>query len=328
MKIVVPYGVVIMDEALVAMREAGTITMTREDSYEALLADAADADAILAGPANRFDRNLIYSAARLKLIARTGVGVDSIDLAAATERGVFVTNNPALTADSVAEFTASLLLGLAKNIPRCDRAVKDGQWVPEKRAMAYDNVELYNKTHGIVGMGEIGGRVAAICKGFGMKVLYYKRNRNFDLERLLGVEYVPFDRLIREADTISLHTPLTDATKNLFDKPQFQAMKKTALLINQSRGLVVNEQALLEALKDGEIGGYATDVYDDEPPDPKSELFKLKNVVVAPHVGAWTREGRLRASMALAEAVLAVARGGAPNNVVNKDVLKNRSPLK
>jgi phosphoglycerate dehydrogenase-like enzyme len=145
---------------------------------------------------------------------------------------------------------------------------------------------------------------------------------------LLGVEYAPFDQLIREADTISLHTPLTDETRNLFDAPQFEAMKKTALLINQSRGRVVNEKALLRALKEGKIGGYATDVYEDEPPDPNSELLKLKNVIVAPHVGGLTREAGVRYSMTNAEAVLAVAKGNVPDNVVNRGVLENTLQVK
>jgi glyoxylate reductase len=154
-----------------------------------------------------------------------------------------------------------------------------------------------------------------------MKVLYCKRNRNADLERLLGVEYAPFEKLIRESDTISLHTPLTDETRNLFDKPQFEVMKRGALLINQSRGQVVNEKALLEALKEGKIGGYATDVYEQEPPDPESELFKLQNVIAAPHLGALTLEARLRVSMTIVEAIVAVGKGAVPNNLVNKDAL-------
>jgi glyoxylate reductase len=170
-------------------------------------------------------------------------------------------------------------------------------------------------------MGEIGSRVAAVCKALGMRVLYFRRTRNAHLERLLGVEYAPFDKLIREADTISIHTPLTDETKNLFDTPQFEAMKRTALLINQSRGQVVNEEALLRALKEGKIGGYATDVYAKEPPDPNSELIKLKNVIVAPHVGGLSREAGLRYSMNIAEAVIAIAKGAVPDNLVNKGVL-------
>ncbi len=321
MKIVILFDVVISAEALAVMREVATVTKTRNESREALLAEAADADVIVAGPAAHIDRKAIEWARVLKLIARSGVGVDRIDLQAASEHGVFVTNNPALTPDSVAEFTVTLLLGLAKNLTRCDRFIKEGQWVAGKQAASQDNIELCGKTHGVVGMGEIGSRVAVVCKALGMNVLYCKRNRNADLERLLGVQYAPFEKLIRESDTISLHTPLTDQTRNLFDKPQFEVMKRSALLINQSRGQVVNEKALLDALKEGRIGGYATDVYDEEPPDPNSELFKLKNVVVAPHVGAITREARLRVSMTIAQAILAVAKGSVPNNLVNRDVL-------
>jgi D-3-phosphoglycerate dehydrogenase len=321
MKIVILVDIVIPPEALTVMREAGTVTRTRDESREALLAEAADADVIVASPGVHVDRKVIECAPVLKLIARSGVGVDRIDLQAASERGVFVTNNPALTPDSVSEFTMALLLGLAKSIPMADQAIKHGEWIAGKERASRRNIELCRKTHGVIGMGEIGSRVAAACKGFGMKVFYCKRNRNADLERLLGVEYAPFEKLIRESDTISLHTPLTDETRNLFDKPQFEVMKRSALLINQSRGQVVNEKALLEALKEGKIAGYATDVYDQEPPDPNSELFKLPNVVAAPHLGALTREARLRVSMTIAEAILAVKNGGVPNNLVNKEVL-------
>jgi phosphoglycerate dehydrogenase-like enzyme len=273
------------------------------------------------GATSHLDRSLIESASGLKHIARLGVGVDNIDLQAATERGVFVTNNPGLTADSVAEFTMALLLGLAKNIPRGDRVVKEGRW-GDRSELLRDNVELNSKIHGIVGLGKIGGRVAVRCKAFGMRVLYFKRNRDLEFERSVGVEYTPFDALVRESDSISLHAPLTAETANLFDTPQFEAMKRTAFLINQSRGRVVNEGSLIRALKDGKIGGYATDVFEEEPPDPKSELFRLKNVVAAPHVGGVTRESRLRGHMAVAAEVVKALQGGIPKNVVNGEVLK------
>ncbi len=325
MKIVLCHDALVVDEARAAIQNVATVTMMRNDSPEALLADTADADVIVAGPSVFVNRRVINGAAPLKLIARMGVGVDRIDLQAATERGVFVTNNPGLAADSVSELTVALLLALAKNVPWGDRAVKDGRWDSGKKAATRDNIELRGMTHGIVGMGQIGSRVAAVCKALGMKVLYFKRNRNMDYERLLGVEYASFDKLIRESDTISLHTPLTDETRNLFDKPQFEVMKRTALLINQSRGQVVNEKALLRALKEGRIGGYATDVYDEEPPSRESGLFKFKNVVVAPHVGALTRQGRLRTSMIVADAVFTVAKGGVPDNLVNKAGLAKRT---
>lgn len=321
MKVVILHDVFFFDEAIAAMQEVATVTIMHDPSREALLAEVAEADAIAVGPGTFVDRHFIEAAPRLKLIARIGVGVDRVDLRAATERGIFVTNNPVLTADTVAEFTLALLLGMAKNIPSGDRAVKEGQWVAGKQRATYGNIELSGKTHGVVGMGEIGSRVAAVCKALGMKVLYFRRTRDTDRERLLGVEYAPFDKLLRESDTISIHTPLTDETRYLFDMPQFEAMKKTALLINQSRGQVVNEKALLQALKEGQIGGYATDVFEKEPPDPNSELMKLENVIVAAHVGGLSREAGLRYSMNIAEAVIAIAKGAVPNHLVNRDVL-------
>jgi D-3-phosphoglycerate dehydrogenase len=325
MKIVVPHGIELVEEALALLSSAGRVIVLPDSSEATLRAELVDANAILMGASLRLDRSLIESASGLKHIARLGVGVDTIDLQAATERGVFVTNNPGLTADSVAEFTMALLLGLAKNIPRGDRVVKEGRW--EKRSeLLRDNVELKSKTHGIVGLGKIGSRVAVRCKAFGMRVLYFKRNRDLDLERSIGVEYTPLDTLIRESDSISLHAPLTAETENLFDTPQFEAMKRTAFLINQSRGKVVNEESLIRALREGQIGGYATDVYEDEPPDAKSELFRFRNVVVAPHVGGVTRESRVRGHLAVAAEVINALRGGIPKNLVNGEVLQKHHP--
>jgi D-3-phosphoglycerate dehydrogenase len=322
-KIVVTFGSGIVDQALVMMKEVAQVAVTRDDSEVALLAEARDADAILVGPMPSVTRSLIESASRLRHIARVGVGVDSVDIEAATERGVIVTNAPEVTADSVAEFTVSLLLSLAKNIPRCDRAVKEGRW-DERVELMGTNIELRGKTHGIVGLGKIGRRVAIMCKGFGMRVLYFKRNRDLEFEQSSGVGYAPFQALLKECDSISLHLPLTKETANLFDSPQFKSMKKTALLINQARGKVVNEEALVQALKEGTLGGYASDVYESEPPDPKSELLSFKNVVVSPHLAGGTRESRQRVSLAVAGDVLKVLRGDEPENLVNRAVLQRK----
>ena len=159
MKIVIPYGLEMVEEALDRMREVAQIAIVADASDAALRAEVRDASAILAGAKPLFDERLIESAGKLKLIARLGVGVDNIDLRAATRHGVYVTNNPGLTADSVAEFTMAMLLGLAKNIPRCDRAVKEGRW-KERSELIRENVELNSKTHGVVGLGKIGSRVA------------------------------------------------------------------------------------------------------------------------------------------------------------------------
>jgi D-3-phosphoglycerate dehydrogenase len=323
-KIVVLAGFQLAEKALTLMREVAEVVVIRDLIEDAPLAAVRDADAILAGASLYLNRRLIESAKNLRHIARVGVGVDRIDLKAASEFGVIVTNTPEVSADPVAEFTMALLLSLAKNIPVYDGVVRNGQW-NEKSRLGLVNRELNGKIHGVVGLGRIGRRVAVRCKAFGMHVLYYKRTRDMESEETLGVKYAPFEVLVKEADSISLHLPLTDETTNLFDKAQFESMKNTALLINQARGKVVNEDALARALNEGKIGGYATDVYAHEPPDPKSELLKLKNTVFTPHSGGSSPESHLRLSMAAAEEVLRVMRGDQPKNLINKEVLPRKS---
>ena len=176
-------------------------------------------------------------------------------------------------------------------------------------------------------MGRIGSQVALRCLAFGMRVIYYKRTRDLAFERSAGVRYVPLETLIRESDSISLHLPLTKETTNLIDTPQFEVMKRTVLLINHSRGAVVNEQALVRALREGRIGGYGTDVYEQEPPDPTGELFRFRNVVTTPHLGGGTREARARANRMVAEDVVRVIRGEIPTNLVNREVLRGRTAV-
>jgi len=320
-KILITHNVRIDEKALEMMREVAQVTILPDGSDATLLSEIRDASAVLVGSMPSIDKRLIESAVKLRHIARTGVGTDSIDLQAATERGIIVTNTPGLTSDSVAEFTMALLLSLAKNIPRCDSAVRNDRW-DERLELILNNIELKGKTHGIVGMGTIGSKVAVRCKAFDMKVLYYKRNRNLAFEKSAGIAYAPFETLLNESDSISLHLPLTNETTHLFDRPQFRSMKETALLINQARGKVVNEKALVQALKEGRIGGYATDVFENEPPGPKSELLGFKNVIVSPHLGGVTRESRIKSSMMVAEEVLKVIWGDLPKNLVNREVLK------
>lgn len=321
MKIVMAHGLEMVEEAVARMREVARVVVPHDGSREALLAELRDAGVLMIGVTPPAGRELIASAGKLRHIARMGVGVDSVDLEAATEHGVMVTNVPDMTSDTVAEFTMTLLLSLARNIPRCDRAMREGRW-DERRKLIHINMEMYGKTHGIVGLGRIGSRVALRCKAFGMRVLYYKRTRDLDFEKTEGVEYAPFETLLRESDSISLHTPLTDETRNLLGRPQFEAMKRTALLVNQSRGRVVKEKELIEALREGLIAGYATDVYETEPPDPRNELFTLENVVLTPHLGGGTRESRRRAALTMAEDVIRIIRGELPRNLVNREVLE------
>jgi D-3-phosphoglycerate dehydrogenase len=323
MKVVIIHGLWFLEEALDVMKKVAHVAVPSDGSEEALRAEVSDADALVVSFHPKVDRSLIESAPRLRHIGRLGVGLDNIDVQAATERGISVSNTPELTADSVAEFTMALLLSLAKNIPACDRAIKEGHW-DERNDLIRANRELSGKTHGVVGMGRIGARVAVRCKAFGMRVLYHKRNRVLDFERSAGVEYAPFEALLRESDSISLHLPLTKETANLIDKPQFESMKRNVLLINQARGRVVNEKALVWALKEGRIAGYGTDVYEQEPPDPKSELLGFKNVIAAPHLGGGNYETRLRTCMMIAEDVVRVMSGDLPANPVNREALQRK----
>jgi phosphoglycerate dehydrogenase-like enzyme len=312
-----------VEEPLAMLREVAEVVIPEDGSEETLLAAVRDADSLIVGINPPVPRRVIEAAPRLKHIGRMGVGVDSVDRAAATERGVMVTNVPDVTSDTVAEFTVTLLLSLARNILRCDRAVREDRW-HERLDLIQINTELFGKTHGLVGMGRIGSRVAARLKAFGMGIIYHKRTRDLEVEKTLGATYVPFEVLLKEADTISLHTPLTEETRSLFARPQFEAMKRTALLVNQSRGKVVNEEALVEALREGLIAGYATDVFDGEPPNPGSELLTFKNVVLSPHLAGGTRESRVRTGITIARDAISVLKGEVPKNLVNPEVLAGK----
>jgi D-3-phosphoglycerate dehydrogenase len=320
-KIVITSNAWLTEEALVSLNKLGRVVTLSDDSQETLLLELPDTNTIIIGPRPYITRELLESANSLQQVARVGVGLDSIDIPAATECGVMVTNTPEVTSDSVAEFSVSLLLSLAKNIPRCDRAVKGGHW-DDRNDLLFDHVELKGKTHGIVGMGRIGRKVATRCQAFGMKIIYYKRTREIEFEEKNAVTYAPFKDLVRESDSISLHLPLSTETLNLFAEPEFRAMKKTAFLINQARGKVVNETELVKALKKGWIGGYATDVYEQEPPDPGCELLAFKNVIATPHLAGSTRESRARSANMVVEDVARVLRGDSPLHPTNPEVLK------
>ena len=322
-KIVVAHRFEPGEEALALLREVADVVVLENESEALLLEEIRDADTLLVGISPRVTRSLIAVAPRLKHIARQGVGVDIVDVPAATERGILVTNVPDVTSDSVAEFAMTLLLSLAKNLIRCDAAVKGGRW-HERRQLIRSNIELNGKTHGIIGLGRIGRRVAVRCQAFGMRVIYYKRTRDQDFERSAGVSYASLETLLQESDSISLHLPLTPETTNLIDTPQFQMMKQTVLLVNHSRGTVVNELALVRALREARIGGYATDVYEHEPPDPTIELLSFRNVIASPHLGGGTREARARANMTVAEDVARVIHGRLPKNPVNSAVLQGQ----
>ncbi|HWP02196.1 MAG TPA: phosphoglycerate dehydrogenase [Gemmatimonadaceae bacterium] len=278
------------------------------------LADAiAEADAVLVRSATRITRDSLARADRLKVIGRAGVGVDTIDVDAATERGIAVLTAPAGNTISAAELTFALLLALARKVPEAHRSMREGQWDRK----SFTGIELYGKTLGLIGAGRIGGEVARRARAFGMRVLAYDPFLNAERARALDVEVATLDQAIERADIISVHVPLTDSTRNLIGRPEIARMKRGVFLLNVARGGVVDEAALLEALHSGQVGGAALDVYSQEPLPADHPLRNAPNVVLTPHLGASTMEAQHHVAVEIAEAVRAALLEGDLSRAVN-----------
>ncbi|MEM4718233.1 MAG: hydroxyacid dehydrogenase [Desulfurococcaceae archaeon] len=243
-------------------------------------------------------KKVIESADRLLVIGRAGVGVDNIDVEAAKVKGIEVITVPESTTQSVAELAIGLMLAVVRKIAYCDREIRKGEW-PKKYAIG---IELYGKTLGIIGAGRIGSVVAKIAKnGFNMEILYYDVFRNPKLESEIGAKYVDLIDLIAKSDIISIHVPLTPETTHLINEDLLRRMKRSAILINTSRGPVVDTNALVKALREGWIAGAGLDVFEDEPLPRDHPLIRLENVVLTSHIGASTHEAQERAGIQIAE---------------------------
>jgi D-3-phosphoglycerate dehydrogenase / 2-oxoglutarate reductase len=258
---------------------------------EALLARVADVRAVIVRNMTLVDRAFIQAAPNLKVVGRIGVGMDNLDLRALTDRGIVVCYPGGENAVSVAEHVFGLLLALARNIPAADRSVREGSW---KRS-EFIGFELHGKTIGILGLGRVGFRVAVRADAFGMPVLAYDPylTPQHPAVAETGTELAPLERVLREADVVTCHMPLTDETRSLMNAERLSWMKPTAVLINTSRGQVVDEAALYHALREGRLAGAALDVRDQEPPG-SHPIHALPSVVLTPHIASWTRESLRR----------------------------------
>ena len=268
-----------------------------------------------------FTREIIEAADALKVIGRHGVGVDNIDVKAATEKGIVVVNTPNANATSVAEHTLTAIGALAKQMTVYNREMRVGKWEIRN---TYRAVDLDGKTLGLVGVGRIGSMVARrAAAAFNMKVIAFDPYITPEKGREMGVTLVSTsDDIFRQADVVSLHTPLTPETRGFVNAARLRLMKPTAFLINFSRGEVVDEKALYEALKTGVIAGAAIDVYDPEPPLKDNPLFELDNIILSPHSAALTQECVIRMATGAAEGVVDVLTGRRPQFVVNPEVFK------
>jgi glyoxylate reductase len=281
------------------------------------LLDAAwGATGVLSNVTEKIDAEFMDAAGEgLKVVANMAVGYDNVDVGAARERGIVVTNTPGVLDETTADTAFMLLLAAARRLGESERTLRAGGWHWWGPKL-FVGVDVWGKKLGVVGMGRIGQAVARRGKGFGMEVLYHNRSRDEEAEEELDARYVGLDELLASADFVSVHTPLTDETRHLIGAEQLEKMKPTAVLVNTSRGPVVDEGALADALADGRIFAAGLDVYEEEPKvHPK--LLQLENAVLAPHIGSGSRETRDRMAVLAAENVVAVLSGEGPKTPVD-----------
>jgi glyoxylate reductase len=283
-----------------------------------LMARLGDAEALICQLTQQVDAEVLAAGPKLRVVANVAVGYDNIDVAAATERGIAVTNTPGVLDDSTADFTWALLLAVARRVVEGDRLVRSGEWKGWD-LMLMLGADVHGKTLGVFGMGRIGRKVAERARGFGLRVLYNCRKRLAAAEgRELGVEWVEKDRLLRESDFVTLHIPLTAETRHLIGERELALMKPTAYLINAARGPVVDEAALTAALERKQIAGAALDVFEREP-EVHPKLLSMPNVVLAPHIASASVETRTRMAVMAVENVVAVLENREPPNLVNRE---------
>jgi D-3-phosphoglycerate dehydrogenase len=304
----------ISDRGVALLRETGwNVVLTNKDT---LKSEIVDAHALVVRSATKVTPELLDQAPLLRVVGRAGVGIDNINLEAATHRGVLVMSTPGGNAVSVAEHTFALLLALARQVPRLDAAIREGRW--EKSSAA--GTELRGKTLGLVGLGRIGSEVAVRAQAFDMRVLGYDPYISEAAAREVQVELVPFDTLLAQSDFVSLHTALTPATQKLISAAALAQMKKGARLINAARGELIDEAALAEALKSGHLGGAAVDVFVEEPPK-NSPIVGLPNVIATPHVAGSTTEAQEEVGTQIAVQMRDYLAEGVIRNAVNLPAL-------
>lgn len=280
-----------------------------------LLEAVAVVDAMAVTLADHVDAELLQKAPRLKVVAVYAVGHDNVDVAAATRRGIVVTNTPEVLTDATADLTWALILAVARRIPEAERLVREGKWEGWAPTQLLGG-DVFGKTLGIIGMGRIGRAVAQRATGFRMNVLYHNPHPlGPDVERALGAQGVSLAQLLQASDILTIHTPLNDSTRGLIGKAELSLIRRTGCLINTARGAIVNEPALIEALEQGVLAGAGLDVYPEEP-RVNPRLLALPNVVLLPHIGSATHEARVKMGMLVLENITAVLAGReAPNRV-------------
>lgn len=289
-----------------------------------LLKRVKDADGLLVLLTDKIDKEVISAAGkRLRVISNYAVGYNNIDIGEATKKGIMVTNTPGVLTETTADLAWALLMSIARRIVEGDKFVRAGKfrgWEP----MLLLGTDIYEATLGLIGFGRIGQAMARRAKGFNLKVLYYDKNPVSPIiEKELGVSRAGFDEILRKSDFISIHVPLNEETFHLIGQKELSIMKKESYLINTARGPIVDEKALVKALKDGVIRGAALDVFENEP-EIEQELMSLDNIVMVPHIGSASYQTRTKMAIIAAKNILSALKGERPEFLVNPEVLDKK----
>ena len=322
-KVLITEPLPLVDEEKKILSRYASVTVANTTSEDQLVEFVKDVDVIMVVYA-KITKRIINSATKLKGIVRYGIGVDNIDLEAATAKGVVVANVPDYAIETVADHAWALILALVRRIVIADKYVRNrlyiGKWTNPPEYLR--GIDLSGKVLGLVGVGRIGREVAKRAKGFGVKILGYDPYISSDVAKEFGIELVNLDTLLSESDIISIHCPLTKETYHLINEDKIRLMRKRPYIINTARGAIIDEKALYKALKEGWIAGAALDVFEIEPPPENNPLFELDNVVLTPHIAWYTEEALRRLEMSAVEEAIRILRGELPRNIVNREVLK------
>ncbi len=289
-------------------------------SRNTLLEEVSDVDGIFCLLTERVDMELMNTAKKLKIVANMAVGYDNIDVTEATRRGIMVTNTPGILTETTADETMALLLAISRRIVEADKYVRAGKWVIPWSPMMMVGKDVHGKTLGIYGLGRVGQAVAKRAKGFDMKLVYYDAYRNLDIEKELNMLYMPLDDVLGQCDYLVIHVPLTSETRHSINAEKLSLMKKTAFVINTSRGPVVDEKALITALQKSQLAGAALDVFEKEPIETSNPLIGMNNVIIVPHIASASIETRTGMAKMAAENIVSGLRGMTPETLVNKEV--------
>lgn len=304
----------VADEYLKTRFEVKKNTENKKLSKEELIVLGNAYDGLITSLSDNFDASVLSNIERAKVFANYAVGFNNFDVEYAKQNDIIITNTPEVLSDTTAEMAISLLFAVSRRVVEADRYIRNGKWQGFSPKLLLGK-DIHNKTIGIIGAGRIGHRFAEKMRGFHMQVLYHNRERDLAFEKSFNALYKPLDELLKESDIVSIHVPLTKETKHMISRKELNLMKSDAILINTSRGAVIKEDDLVDILKNGKIYGAGLDVFENEP-DLNSELMKLDNVVLTPHIGSASIETREEMALMAAKNVMNVLTGKEPNNKV------------